>query len=377
MDELRQRVTELLERVGTCRCVFDLPAQQRALAEAQQQAARPGLWDNSQAAQQLMRRVARLESLITTWTELERRSADLEALVALAADTAGAERAALTADLDAELGGLERQFAELELTLTLGGEYDARNAVLSVHAGAGGTEAQDWAEMLLRMYLRWADSRGYPNEIISISPGDEAGIKSADIRIEGEYAYGLLRSERGVHRLVRISPFDGSHSRHTSFALVEVMPETETGDVRIEIRPDDLRIDTYRASGHGGQNVQKNDTAVRITHLPSGIVVTCQNERSQGRNRETAMAVLKSRLLERELERLEAERAEIRGVHVEAGWGNQIRSYVLHPYKMVKDLRTNVETSNTAAVLDGGIDEFIRAYLRSHVGSAAGEEIAS
>ena len=318
-----------------------------------------------------MKQVARLESVISTWTDLERRSSDIEQLVALAGETDDSgqrDREALAADIRAELGGLEDEYTELEVALTLGGEYDGRNAVLSIHAGAGGTEAQDWAEMLLRMYLRWGDAHGLSAEILAISSGEEAGIKSADVRFERENAYGLLRSERGVHRLVRISPFDASHSRHTSFALVEVMPEAEAGDVTVEIGPHDLRVDTYRASGHGGQNVQKNDTAVRITHLPTGTVVICQNERSQIRNRESAMRVLESRLLELELEKHEAERAALKGEHVEAGWGNQIRSYVLHPYKMVKDLRTEVETSDPGAVLDGEIDQFIRAYLRSQVG---------
>ncbi len=245
--------------------------------------------------------------------------------------------------------------------------------MLAIHAGAGGTEAQDWAEMLLRMYLRWAERHRFASEVVGISSGEEAGIKSVSVRIRGDDAYGLLRSERGVHRLVRISPFDASKSRHTSFALVEVMPEVDDGDIEIEVRPEDLRVDTYRASGHGGQNVQKNDTAVRITHLQTGIVVTCQNERSQVRNREAAMQVLKSRLLELELEKREAELARIKGEHVQAGWGNQIRSYVLHPYKMVKDIRTGEETSDTNAVLDGEIDEFVYAYLRHQVGAGPAE----
>ena len=359
-----------------CRCGFDLPAQQAELGRLQKQAADPGLWDDRNRAQKLMQQVARLESLIATWTDLERRSSDLEGLVALAHEAGDEQHEELAVDIDAELSGLEAQFAQLEVALTLGGEYDARSALVSIHAGAGGTEAQDWAEMLLRMYLRWADARGMSSEILAISSGEEAGIKSADVSVDGENAYGLLRAERGVHRLVRISPFDASHSRHTSFALVEVMPEAEEGDVTVDIRSEDLRIDTYRASGHGGQNVQKNDTAVRITHLPTGIVVTCQNERSQGRNRESAMRVLESRLLELELEKIEAERAVIKGEHVDAGWGNQIRSYVLHPYKMVKDLRTEVETSNTTAVLDGALDEFINAYLRGQLGQGQRTEAA-
>ena len=317
-----------------------------------------------------MQQLSRLESLIATWDELESGARGIGELVEMAqAVEDEAERSALAADIALELAPLEGRFAELELELTLGGPYDGRNAMLLVHAGAGGTEAQDWTEMLLRLYVRWAQQRGFEADVLSLSPGEEAGIKSVELRITGENAYGLLRSERGVHRLVRISPFDASHARHTSFALVEVMPEAEGEDVAVEIRQEDLRVDTYRASGHGGQNVQKNDTAVRITHLPTGIVVTCQNERSQGRNRETAMLVLKSRLLEIEIERREQERARLRGVHVEPGWGNQIRSYVLQPYRMVKDLRTGVETSDTQAVLDGAIDPFIEAYLREQVGS--------
>jgi peptide chain release factor 2 len=351
-----------------CRCDFDLPARQQALTRLQKEAADPNLWDNRERAQQMMRRIASLESLISTWAKLEQRSTDLQELVTMALETDSEEQAALGDDIRDELGSLEAEYERLELALTLGGEYDARNAVISLHAGAGGTEAQDWAEMLLRMYLRWGDSHDLRTEVLSISNGEEAGIKSVEIRIAGENAYGLLRSERGVHRLVRLSPFDSSHSRHTSFALVEVMPEAEQGDISIEVKSEELRVDTYRASGNGGQNVQKNDTAVRITHLPTGIVVTCQNERSQNRNRETAMRVLESRLLELELERQEEERAKLKGEHVEAGWGNQIRSYVLHPYKMVKDLRTDVETSDTNAVLDGDLDNFIIAYLRSRVG---------
>jgi peptide chain release factor 2 len=354
-----------------CRCVFDLPALERELADLREQSTAPDLWEDAARAQRVMKSVARLEGVTSTWDGLSRGIEDAEAMLSLVAEADETERGSLLLDLDMELRGLEEQFAALELGLTLGGPYDDHDAVVDIHAGAGGTEAQDWAEMLLRMYLRWAERRGMRGEIISLLSGEQAGIKTASVRIEGENAYGLLRSERGVHRLVRISPFDASHSRHTSFALVEVMPEVEASDPDIEVKPDELRIDTYKAGGHGGQNVQKNDTAVRITHLPTGIVVTCQNERSQAQNREVAMQVLKSRLLERELQRREAERALIKGVHVEAGWGNQIRSYVLQPYRMVKDLRTSAETSDTAAVLDGEIDEFITAYLRSQVGAGA------
>ena len=320
-----------------------------------------------------MRRVARLEAQVESWRSLEQRSADLADLAELADETEGEERADLAADIGRELGELEAQFGEIEVAIMLGGPYDDHDAVLAIHAREGGTDAQDWTEILLRMYLRWAERHGYSADIVSISAGDEAGIKSVSIRVDGDDAYGLLRSERGVHRLVRISPFDASRSRHTSFALVEVMPQVQDEDIEIEVRPEDLRVDTYRASGHGGQNVQKNDTAVRLTHLPTGIVVTCQNERSQLRNRESAMLVLKSRLLEIELEKREAEMAELKGEHVQAGWGNQIRSYVLHPYRMVKDLRTGHETSDTGAVLDGEFDDFVYAWLRSQVGVATAE----
>ena len=319
-----------------------------------------------------MKAISRLEGIISTWEKLERDSQDVEALLELAGETTGDEQDALAVEARAALDGLERSYRVLEVRLTLSGPYDAKNALLSIHAGAGGTEANDWSEMLLRMYLRWAEARGFKTEVLSVTSGEEVGIKSVEVRIDGDYAYGLLRSERGVHRLVRLSPFNSAGTRQTTFALIEVMPEADD-EVEIEIKSDDLRIDTYRASGHGGQNVQKNDTAVRITHLPTGIAVTCQNERSQAQNRESAMVVLKSRLLELEIERVEAERAKIKGEHVEAGWGNQIRSYVLHPYKMVKDLRTSVETSDTQGVLDGEIDEFITAYLRQQVGTEEGE----
>lgn len=279
-----------------------------------------------------------------------------------------AEDEASAADgVGAELDGIESQLKDLEFQLQLSGEYDDRSAILAVHAGAGGTESQDWAEMLFRMYLRWGERRGFGIEVLDTMEGEEAGIKSATIEITGAYAYGYLKSERGVHRLVRQSPFDSSHSRHTSFAKVEVMPEVEPGTA-IHVNPDDVKIDVFRSSGAGGQNVQKNSTAVRLTHLPTGIVVTCQNERSQGRNRESAMKVLESRLLEIELLRQEEEKARLKGQHVDMGWGNQIRSYVLHPYKMIKDHRTDHETSDTTAVLDGELDGFMRAYLESLVG---------
>jgi peptide chain release factor 2 len=248
----------------------------------------------------------------------------------------------------------------------LSGRYDRDNVILNVHAGAGGTDSQDWAQMLERMYLRWAEAHGYRTEALDRSEGEEAGIKSSTVSIEGEYAYGFLRSERGVHRLVRLSPFDSAHRRHTSFALVEVYPQVER-DEDITLQPADLKIDTFRSAGAGGQNVQKNETAIRITHLPTGIVVTCQNERSQTQNRENALRVLKARLLDVQRQKQEEELARLKGEHVKAEWGSQIRSYVLHPYQMVKDHRTGHETGNTNAVLDGDLDGFMEAFLRESI----------
>jgi len=311
-----------------------------------------------------MQRLATLRDRIQTWRALERRAADAAGLLELAiAD----DDTVIGAEAEAEINAIEEELARLQFQLQLSGAYDRRNAILAVHAGAGGTDAQDWAEMLLRMYLRWAERDGFETEVLDTTEGEEAGIKSATVEIRGDYAFGFLRSERGVHRLVRMSPFNSSGTRETSFAKVEVMPEVEaTGE--IEVNPDDIRVDVYRASGHGGQNVQKNSTAIRITHIPTGIVVTCQNERSQGRNRESAMKVLEARLLERELVRQEEEKARLKGKHMDMAWGNQIRSYVLHPYKMVKDHRTDFETSDPNAVLDGEIDGFIKSYLQSQVG---------
>jgi len=311
-----------------------------------------------------MRRLTLLRQELASWDALASQSRDLRVLLELA-ESEGDEEMAAEVARDAER--IARELESLEFQAMLGGEYDQSNAILAVHAGAGGTESQDWAEMLLRMYLRWAERRGYEAEVLDKTEGEEAGIKSATVEIRGPFAYGYLRAERGVHRLVRLSPFDAAHRRHTSFALVEVMPEIEN-EVEVEIDPDDLRVDVFRSSGAGGQNVQKNSTAVRITHIPTGIVVTCQNERSQLQNRTMAMKVLRARLFELERQKREEEQARLKGQHVSAGWGNQIRSYVLHPYNMVKDHRTDYETSNTTAVLDGDLDAFIEAYLRSTVG---------
>ncbi len=305
--------------------------------------------------------MARIKETVETWHDLAGKHENLIDLIDLALEEGDDS---LEAESSAEVDSIERILEEMEFQETLGGEYDGNSAVLAIHAGAGGTESQDWAEMLLRMYLRWCEKRRYKAEVIETSVGEEAGIKSALIEIEGDYAYGYLKSERGVHRLVRLSPFDADHARHTSFALVEVLPEVESG-TDVTINAEDLKIDAYGSSGPGGQHMQKTSSAIRITHIPTGIVVTCQNERSQTRNKETAMKVLASRLLELELEKNAEEQAKLKGEHVSAGWGNQIRSYVLHPYKMVKDHRSNFESSNPDAVLDGDLDEVIRAYLKS------------
>ncbi|MFP4396121.1 MAG: peptide chain release factor 2, partial [Anaerolineales bacterium] len=266
-----------------------------------------------------------------------------------------------------ETEALEEELGRAEFRLLLSGPYDQGDAILAIHAGAGGTDAQDWAKMLLRMFLRWAEQRGYATEILDSLAGDEAGIKSVMVSIAGRYAYGYLKCERGVHRLVRLSPFDSAHRRHTSFALVEVWPDLAK-DVDVEIDPRDLEIDTFRASSAGGQHMQKNETAVRIRHIPSDIVVACENERSQNQNKMTAMRILRAQLIQRQEEKRRQKIDALKGEHVEAGWGNQIRSYVLHPYQMVKDHRTNYETGNISAVLDGELDAFMEAYLRYTMG---------
>jgi peptide chain release factor 2 len=348
-------------------CVFDIPRLESEAASLEQQSAEPAFWDDPQTAQQTMRRLSAVRARIDTWRGLEASIADLLGLV----DLAEAESdEATAADIDRDATAIERRLDDLEFELTFAGPYDDRNAIIAIHAGAGGTESQDWAEMLLRMYLRWCERRGFAADVIDLMPGEEAGIKSATVEVTGEHAYGYLKSERGVHRLVRLSPFDSENRRHTSFALVEALPEANDA-AEVKLNPDDLRVDVYRASGHGGQNVQKNSTAIRITHIPSGIVVTCQNERSQHRNRESAMRVLEARLIEIELQKHAEEQAKIKGEHVSAGWSNQIRSYVLHPYKMVKDHRTGYETSDAAGVLDGALDDAIKAYLQTTVGTNA------
>ncbi len=318
----------------------------------------PNLWNDAEAAQRLMKKISELRDEIEPVRTLQRRTQDALELAEMGDES-------LRAELEPEIAAIEGETAKRELSALLSGPYDKGNALLTINAGAGGTDSQDWAAMLERMYLRWAERRGYSAEILDRNEGEEAGIKSVTIAVDGRYAYGYLRPEKGVHRLVRLSPFDAAHRRHTSFVQVEVLPDMEDTDEDIQINPDDLRIDIYRSSSAGGQNVQKNATAVRLTHLPTGIVVSCQNERSQMQNRQNAMRVLKARLLEIKREEQEKQLADLRGEYVKAEWGSQIRSYVLHPYQMVKDHRTEYETGNTQAVLDGEIDAFMEAYLRN------------
>ncbi len=338
--------------------VFDLAGKESQLKELQRQIEQPGFWNDTAAAQKTMKSSAALREEIESWSRFKARLRDLTELARL-------DDESLRADLEQEIGELESDLERRSFATLLSGRYDEDDALLAIHAGAGGTDSQDWAAMLERMYLRWAEGRGFRTEVLDRTEGEEAGIKSVTVAIDGKYAYGYLRSEKGVHRLVRLSPFDAAHRRHTSFALVEVLPQVAMDDAEVEISSSDLKMDVFRSSGAGGQNVQKNATAVRLTHIPTGIVVTCQNERSQLQNRENAMRVLRARLLELKHAEKEQEIAVLRGEYTKAEWGSQIRSYVLHPYQMVKDHRTEFETGNSQSVLDGNLDGFMESYLRT------------
>lgn len=335
---------------------FDPDELRARLAQLEEAMGAPGFWDEQQRAARTSSEHARLSRRLERYTQLRGEADDLGELLGLASDDGELD------EIEQSVLALRRQLDRLQEESLFSGDYDAGDAVVSIHAGTGGTDAQDWTEIMLRMYLRWAAERGYATELIEVSPGEEAGLKSATFTVVGENAYGTLKAERGVHRLVRLSPFDQAHRRHTSFAQVIVSPLV-ADDAPVEIDESDLRVDTYRASGAGGQHVNKTDSAVRITHVPTGIVVQCQNERSQLSNRQTAMRILRSRLAEHELERREAELALERGEVLDTGFGSQIRSYVLHPYQLVKDHRTNVEEGNAQGVLDGALDGFISAYL--------------
>jgi len=350
--------------LGASWSVFDVANKQQRLHELEQLSASSDLWADPDKAQATMRELNTLRDRVEGWLGLQRQVRDASELLDLALAESDES---LGQEVAAEVERLKQELGRREFRLLLSGAHDQGGAILAIHAGAGGTDASDWAQMLFRMYARWAEERGYKTDIVDQMGGDEAGLKSVTLTVDGEYAYGYLRAERGVHRLVRLSPFDAAHRRHTSFALVEVWPQIGD-DSEIALRPTDIEIETYRASSAGGQHVQKNETAVRIKHLATGIVVTCQNERSQTQNRENAMKVLRARLAELEEQKRREQMAELKGEHVKAEWGSQIRSYVLHPYQMVKDHRTEYETGNTSAVLDGRLDEFMEAYLRSTVG---------
>ena len=337
---------------------------QAQIAQLETRALDASIWNDPASAQAMMRQLADLKEQVELWNGLTQRIQDSLELLELAEAEDDADTArAVAADADALLAEVDR----MEFQLALSGPHDRGGAILSIHAGAGGTEAQDWAEMLLRMYLRWAEDHRYKTALTDRTDGEEAGLKSATVEIEGEWVYGYLGSERGVHRLVRISPFDSSARRHTSFALVEVLPLLDD-DIDVEINPEDVQMDVFRAGSAGGQHMQKNSTAVRLTHLPSGLVVICQNERSQTQNRQSAMRVLRGKLYDMELQKREEQKARLKGKHVEMGWGNQIRSYVLQPYQMVKDLRTEYEVGNPQSVLDGNLDGFMEAWMKARVG---------
>ncbi|MCU0479201.1 MAG: peptide chain release factor 2 [Chloroflexi bacterium] len=356
----RAELRDLVERIARPRGVFDLAAREARLGELEGLTSAPGFWDDQRMAQKVLREADGLRTEIDLWRDIEARATSLEELYDLASEAGDDE---MLDEIERDTDALRATY-ELERTaLLFSGEYDNGSAIISISAGAGGTEATDWAEMLLRMYLRWAERHRFKTEIVDRTEGEQTGVKSVTVEIGGRRAYGWLCAERGVHRLVRISPYDAQKRRQTTFALVEVLPEVDDDVVEIELDWDQIRVDTYRSQGAGGQHVNKTDSAVRLTHFPSGIVVQSQNERSQTQNKETATRVLKARLLERALEEKEAELRRLKGEHVEAGWGNQIRSYVLHPYQMVKDHRTAYETSNTAAVLDGDLDAFMQAEL--------------
>jgi peptide chain release factor 2 len=337
---------------------FDLPKKQEAIAAIQQKMSEPGFWDNNESANKTLRELKFLKSCVEPFDEGEKRLTDLKEL----AEISQGEEKSLQ-EIGAELEGLEKELNALETKSLLSGKFDNNNAILSINAGAGGTESCDWASMLLRMYTRWAESNGYDLSTTDILAGEEAGIKNVTLRIVGEMAYGNLRGEKGVHRLVRISPFDANKRRHTSFASVDVIPEIED-DIEVAINPDELRVDIFRSSGPGGQSVNTTDSAVRITHLPSGIVVQCQNERSQLQNRQACMRILKARLYEKKRKEQDAEMSKEYGTKQKIEWGSQIRSYVMHPYTMVKDHRTDAESGNVAKVMDGDLSMFTDAFLR-------------
>ncbi|HAG11728.1 MAG TPA: peptide chain release factor 2 [Desulfotomaculum sp.] len=358
--EIARELSSLGKRIEELRASLDFVKREQEIAVLEQKMLEPGFWDNQDESQQVMQTISGIKERLESIRALENIYEDLTVLLALGEEEDDAQTAQ---ELAGELRNLDRLVEQSELRFLLNGQYDANNAIISLHAGAGGTEAQDWVQMLLRMYMRWAEEKGYTCEMADLLPGDEAGVKSATMIVSGRNAYGYLVSEKGVHRLVRISPFDASGRRHTSFASVDVLPEVEE-ETTVQINPGDLKVDTFRSSGAGGQHINKTDSAVRITHLPTGIVVVCQGERSQISNRNTALKLLRAKLADLELKKKEEEQAALRGEKTEIAWGSQIRSYVFQPYTMVKDHRTGVEVGNVNAVMDGRIDEFIASYLK-------------
>ncbi|MBT2698187.1 peptide chain release factor 2 [Bacillus sp. ISL-40] len=363
LAEIRNELERTAKKLADFRGSLDLENKEARIAELDDEMLHPDFWNDQQAAQTVISEANGLKDQVHEFYKLNESFENLELTYELVKEENDEE---LRTELEDELGQLTGSLSQFELQLLLSEEYDKNNAILELHPGAGGTESQDWGSMLLRMYTRWAEKKGFKVETLDYLPGDEAGIKSVTLAIKGHNAYGYLKAEKGVHRLVRISPFDSSGRRHTSFVSCEVMPELND-DIQIEVRTEDLKIDTYRATGAGGQHINTTDSAVRITHLPTNVVVTCQSERSQIKNRDAAMKMLKSKLYQLEIERQEQELLEIRGEQKEIGWGSQIRSYVFHPYSMVKDHRTSAESGNVQAVMDGDLDQFIDAYLRSRI----------
>ena len=361
LEDLKPILNDLGEKLDQMRISLEIPAKEEKIAELEYKMSEPSFWDDAAAAQKLNQELAALKGGVDTYRDLMAKYEDAETLYEMGIEESDPS---MERDIRAELNLIAEGLETLQLEVLLSGEYDANDAILTLHAGAGGTEAQDWTQMLLRMYGRWAERHGFTVETADLQPGDEAGVKSATLFIKGHNAYGFLKSEKGVHRLVRISPFDSQARRHTSFSACDVMPEIDDA-VEVPINMDDVRVDYYRASGAGGQHINKTSSAVRMTHEPTGIVVQCQNERSQLQNKEQCMKMLRAKLFELEQEKKEEEIAKLEGVQQKIEWGSQIRSYVFQPYTMVKDVRTNAETGNVQAVMDGDIDSFIRAYLNA------------
>ena len=361
LEDLKPILNDLGEKLDQMRISLEIPAKEEKIAELEYKMGEPSFWDDAAAAQKLNQELAALKGGVDTYRDLKAKYEDAETLYEMGIEESDPS---MEGDIRAELNLIAEGLETLQLEVLLSGAYDANNAILTLHAGAGGTEAQDWTQMLLRMYGRWAERHGFTVDTADLQPGEEAGVKSATLFIKGHNAYGFLKSEKGVHRLVRISPFDAQARRHTSFSACDVMPEIDDA-VEVPINMDDVRVDYFRASGAGGQHINKTSSAVRMTHEPTGIVVQCQNERSQLQNKEQCLKMLRAKLFELEQEKKEEEIAKLEGVQQKIEWGSQIRSYVFQPYTMVKDVRTNAETGNVQAVMDGDIDPFIRAYLNA------------